>query len=233
MRPQLGTWAATQECAWLGMETATFWFASWHSIHWATAAEANPKILMEIQGTQSSQIFFFFFFFFFVTGSFSHCRTTKVHSQLWVPSVSPDHVDRHLAAASPASLQFLSVHHLTRLVVLIDCFFNSLVVWVPCSLIFWQFWLFIDLRLIVILLVVPGSEGFPPRPPSWPALWSVFYWLCYYTFLFFLPFIPHPRAFPPPLGSCPWFIHISALASPFHILFLPPPVYFIPAIYAS
>ena len=40
------------------------------------------------------------------------------------------------------------------LVVLVDFFFNSLVVGVPCSLIFWHFWLFIDFRLVVILLLV-------------------------------------------------------------------------------
>ena len=43
---------------------------------------------------------------------------------------------------------------LTSLVVLVDFFFNSLVVGVPCSLIFWHFWLFIDFRLVVILLLV-------------------------------------------------------------------------------
>ena len=60
---------------------------------------------------------------------------------------------------------------LTSLVVLVDFFFNSLVVGVPHSLIFWCFWLFIDFRLVVILLlVVRGSEGFPPTPPSWPEL---------------------------------------------------------------
>ena len=50
-------------------------------------------------------------------------------------------------------------------------FFNSLFVRVPCSLIFWHFWLFIHFRLVVILLlVVQGSEGFLPMPPSWPEL---------------------------------------------------------------
>ena len=43
---------------------------------------------------------------------------------------------------------------LTGLVVLVDFFFNSLVVGVPCSLIFWNFWLFIDFRLAVFLLLV-------------------------------------------------------------------------------
>ena len=38
-------------------------------------------------------------------------------------------------------------------------------------MIIWRFWLFIDFRLVVILLlVVQGSEGFLPVPPSWPEL---------------------------------------------------------------
>ena len=52
----------------------------------------------------------------------------------------------------------------------------------------------------------------------------------------FLPFIPlcpvslpHPHS---PLGSCPWVVHVSSLASPFPILFLTSP-YFVPTIYAS
>ena len=50
-----------------------------------------------------------------------------------------------------------------------ECFFfNSLVVRLPCSSIFWQFWLFIVFKLVVILfLVVQGSEAFLPMPPSW------------------------------------------------------------------
>ena len=53
-----------------------------------------------------------------------------------------------------------------------DFFYNSLVVRVPCSLIFWHSWLFIDFRLVVILLLgVQGSEGFVPTPPSWLELY--------------------------------------------------------------
>ena len=54
----------------------------------------------------------------------------------------------------------------------------------------------------------------------------------------FLPFIPLcpttplPPAFPTPLSSCPWVVHISSLASPFPILFSTFP-YFVPTIYAS
>ena len=108
--------------------------------------------------------------------------TAILHSQLWASvscSVSPARLVCCLTAASPglhgsaASPQFLSVCSLTGLVVLADYFFNSLVVRVPCSLIFWHFWLFIDFRLVVILLlVVQGSEGFLPTPPSWLELWT-------------------------------------------------------------
>ena len=67
------------------------------------------------------------------------------------------------------------VQCLIGLVVLIDFFFNSFVVGVPCSLIFWRFWLFIDFRLVVILLlVVGGSKGSLPTPPSWPELYDTF-----------------------------------------------------------
>ena len=49
--------------------------------------------------------------------------------------------------------------------------FNSLVVGVPCNLYFWHFWLFIDFRLVVILLLVAGgSKWFLPMPPSWLEL---------------------------------------------------------------
>ena len=52
-----------------------------------------------------------------------------------------------------------------------ECFFNSSVVGVPCSLIFWQFWLFFLFKLVVIhLLVVWGSKAFVPTPPSWLEL---------------------------------------------------------------
>ena len=76
----------------------------------------------------------------------------------------------HLAAVSLCRRACM-VCRLTGLVVLIDFFVNSLVVGVPCSLISWCFWLFIDFKLFVILLlVVRGSEGFLPMPPCWPEL---------------------------------------------------------------
>ena len=56
--------------------------------------------------------------------------------------------------------------------------------------------------------------------------WSRFYWLCYYSFPNFSPFVPpsalHPQTLqhPPHLSSCPWLVHISSLTSLFPIPFL-------------
>ena len=45
--------------------------------------------------------------------------------------------------------------------------FKFLVVRLPYSLIFWQFWVLFVLRLVVILvIVVQGGEVRPPMPPS-------------------------------------------------------------------
>ena len=81
------------------------------------------------------------------------------------------------AAASPSRSHPLPCHILSppRLPIsapptsLDECFFfKSLVVRLPCSLIFWQFWLvFVFKLVIVILLVVPGSKVYLPMPPSW------------------------------------------------------------------
>ena len=52
-----------------------------------------------------------------------------------------------------------------------EYFFNFLAVGLPCSLFFWQYWLFFVFKLVVILLlVVQGREMFLPMPPSWPEL---------------------------------------------------------------
>ena len=53
-----------------------------------------------------------------------------------------------------------------------ECFFfNSLVVGLPCSLIFCQFWLVFVLEFVVVfLLVVQGSTVCLPMPPSWPEV---------------------------------------------------------------
>ena len=51
-----------------------------------------------------------------------------------------------------------------------ECFFfNSLVVGLPYSLIFWQFWLFFAFKFSVVLfLVVQGGKVYLPMPASWP-----------------------------------------------------------------
>ena len=49
-----------------------------------------------------------------------------------------------------------------------ECFFfNLLVVGLPYSSIFWQFWLFFVFKFIVVLLVVRGGAVCLPMPPSW------------------------------------------------------------------
>ena len=106
------------------------------------------------------------------TGSFSHCSNCHINSESQFPlkSAPPSkplqpltRLQPALPPRSPDSQQFFSASqwHLTGLVVLIDFFFNSLVVRVPCSLIFWCFWLFIDFRLVVILFwLCEEAKGF-------------------------------------------------------------------------
>ena len=47
-----------------------------------------------------------------------------------------------------------------------ECFFNSLVVGLPYSLIFGEFWLFFVFKSAVLLLVVRGGTVCLPAPPS-------------------------------------------------------------------
>ena len=56
-----------------------------------------------------------------------------------------------------------------------ECFFfNSLVVGLPYSSIFWQFWLFFVFTFVVILLlIVQGGKVYLPTPPSWPEVSQV------------------------------------------------------------
>ena len=99
------------------------------------------------------------------------------HSQLWV-SVSPSASHARLVCHLPAVfLRRLArkVRCLTSLVVLVDFFFNSWLSKFHAVWFFWSFWLFIDFRLVVILLlVVRRSEGSLPTSPSWPELIQTF-----------------------------------------------------------
>ena len=53
-----------------------------------------------------------------------------------------------------------------------ECFFfNSLVVGLPYSSIFYQFWLFFVFKFVVVnLLIVQGGTVCLPMPPSWPEV---------------------------------------------------------------
>ena len=57
-----------------------------------------------------------------------------------------------------------------------ECFFfNSLVVRLPYSSIFCQFWLFFVFKcVVVLLLVVRGGTVCLPMPPSWPKVQTTF-----------------------------------------------------------
>ena len=52
-----------------------------------------------------------------------------------------------------------------------ECFFfNFLIVGLPYSSIFCQFWLFFVLKFVILLLVVRGGTVCLPTPPSWPEV---------------------------------------------------------------
>ena len=76
-----------------------------------------------------------------------HAATSTVWSSLlWLPVFAP-----------PSSLN--------------ECFFfNSLVVGLPYSSIFWQFWLFFGFKFVVLLFIVLGGKVYLPTPPSWPEV---------------------------------------------------------------
>ena len=85
------------------------------------------------------------------------------HTQMWdhlvlQPLPCWQHSPRQLPiSAPPAGLD--------------ECFFNSLVVGLPYSSIFWQFWSFFVFKFVVVLpLVVQGSKMYLPMPLSWLEL---------------------------------------------------------------
>ena len=54
-------------------------------------------------------------------------------------------------------------------------FFKSLVIRLPCNLIFWQFWVFFCFRLVVIFFMVgQGGGACLSMPPSWPEVLQCF-----------------------------------------------------------
>ena len=65
-----------------------------------------------------------------------------------------------------------------------ECFFiNYLVVGLPYSSIFWQFWLFFLFKLVVPLSVMWGSKVCLPMPPSWPEVRLLPYFAMYNALL--------------------------------------------------
>ena len=73
-----------------------------------------------------------------------------------------------------------------------ECFFfNSFVVGLLCSSIFWLLWLFFIFKFIVLLLIVQGCKVYLPTPPSWLEVsLSLFFQI--FNFLLFLFSFCHP-----------------------------------------
>ena len=94
------------------------------------------------------------------------CGTTHSGSHCLTRSTS-HHLTAQVLPCHKSALPWLPVS--TAPTSLDDCFFfNSLVVGLPYSLIFWQFWLFFVFKFVVVfLLVVWGSKVCLPMPPSW------------------------------------------------------------------
>ena len=82
-----------------------------------------------------------------------------LHSNVGPPSPPAAALLRVLSARLPVSIPPASLD---------ECFlFNSLVVGLPYSSIFCQFWLFFVFKFVVVLLVVRGGAVCLPTPPSW------------------------------------------------------------------
>ena len=92
---------------------------------------------------------------------------TNVGPPILLPQLPPLHITLHALCSDSLSSPPLLPIPLDEY-----GFFKSLAIGLPCSFIFCQFWvfyfIFIFLRLVVILLVVVrGGEACPPKPPSW------------------------------------------------------------------
>ena len=88
---------------------------------------------------------------------------------LWfIQTLTGDHLLCQLLPCHLSSLPWLPFF--TPSTCLDECFFfNSLVVGLPYSSIFCQFWLFFVFKFVV-LLVVQGGTVCLPTPPSWPEV---------------------------------------------------------------
>ena len=91
--------------------------------------------------------------------SLPSCSPQFICTEVWDPRSAS-----HCLAGSPLR----PAAHLCPSCHLGECFFfNSLIVGLPYSLIFWQFWLFIVFKFVVLLLVVRGGTVCLPTHPSW------------------------------------------------------------------
>ena len=97
------------------------------------------------------------------------------HSWMWdhlfnqLPTRPPCHHHLATTATPPPHHILFSQLPISAPPTLLDehCFFNSLVVGLPYSSIFWQFWVFFVLRLVVnLLMIVQGNKAYLPTPPS-------------------------------------------------------------------
>ena len=89
-------------------------------------------------------------------------RDRPVHQPLpCPPRLSASSLLRVLSAQLPVSTPPTSLDE--------RVLFNSLVVRLPYSSIFWQFWLFFVFKFVA-LLVVRGGRVYVPMPPSWPEV---------------------------------------------------------------
>ena len=89
------------------------------------------------------------------------CSTGFICMRRW------DHLFHQLPPCPASSLPWLPISAPPP--GLNECFFfNCLVVGLPHSSIFWQFWLFFVFKfVVVVLLVVQGGTVFQPTPPFW------------------------------------------------------------------
>ena len=101
--------------------------------------------------------------------SLPSCSSRFICTQMW--DVLLCQLPPHLLGPSTAALPCIISSPPTGLN---ECFFfNSLVVGLPYSLIFWQFWLFFVLKCVVVLLGVQGGKVYLPTPQCWPEVWEL------------------------------------------------------------
>ena len=116
--------------------------------------------------------------------SLPSCFSRFIHMQMW------DHWVLQPLPCCQSSLPWLPISapaaRLCPHTSLNECFFfSSLVVGLPYSLIFWQFWLFFVFKFVVVLLlVVQGGTVYLPMPPFWPEVLLPSYIRAFHTTYF-------------------------------------------------